>query len=356
VFFQVDLDCHFATLLIGELDSAHGFIVLQLARSSHLVVPDLSGTNSHFNLWRSPMIRNDGPRLTDRAVLVVIDGTWCPVVVSTLSVNSRRILKGALFVAFALLVAIAAHFSRFDAWSLPPHLLDQCGNQRNSNDSAPIVIVGVLSSDTLVRSPVPMRSDPKYPLQLRRLRVQVENVLKGAPISATIAVYYFTWAGGFDGPRPLGLWTVGSRRIFWLRRDAGVLRTVCDGWDGCTMSVNSGAHLRYRPDPRKSLSYALADLRLTRGEGTVNEIGFASEVSRGVPVGTPDQHLEAYVVEKLRLLASTERGDVKSSACELLWIYRADRIDTNIRRDADDAMHAASCRCTTKPDGNLECQ
>src|SRR5439155_7051989 len=122
----------------------------------------------------------------------------------------------------------------------PPDLVDQCDIDSNSKDSAPIVVVGVLTSDILMRRPIPKHSDPKYPLQLRKLTLRVENVLKGAAIPETLPVYYFTWAGGFDGPRPLGLWKIGGRRILWLRRDAGVFRTACDGWDGCTEGVASG--------------------------------------------------------------------------------------------------------------------
>lgn len=109
----------------------------------------------------------------------------------------------------------------------------------------------------------------------------MENVLKGSPIPTTIAVYYFTWAHlgwRFRWTAAVGFLEGRGRRILWLRKDAGVLRTVCDGWDGCTVSVQSGAHLHYRPDPQKALNYALIDLGLTRGEGTVNEVSFASEV------------------------------------------------------------------------------
>jgi len=234
----------------------------------------------------------------------------------------------------------------------PPHLVAQCDRKGDSKNTAPIVIAGVLVRDSLVHRPIPMHSDPKVPLQLRKVAVQVENVLKGGPVPKTVTVYYFSWAGGFDGPRPLGFWQVGGRRIFWLRRDSGSLRTACDGWDGCTMEVQSGSHLRYRPNPNKPLDYALADLLLTRGEGVVSEIGFATEIAQGVP----DQGLQGYVVEKLRYLAVTERGDVKASACKLLWIYTVDRVDPKVRRDAENALHAGNCRCTAKPDGNAECQ
>jgi hypothetical protein len=118
------------------------------------------------------------------------------------------------------------------------------------------------------------------------------------------------------------------------------------------MSVQSGAHLNYRPDPEKPIEYALADLLLTRGEGPVDNIGFASEIGRGVP----DQGLQGYVVGKLRHLASSENGDIKSSACTLLWIYTVDRIPPSIRQEAGRGLQTASCQCATKADGNVECK
>jgi hypothetical protein len=229
-------------------------------------------------------------------------------------------------------------------------LIDRCGDEL-SRDAAPIVVAAVVAADTVVRSPLPMHSNPGKLLQLRRLTLRVENVLKGAPIPDMLTVYYFTWAGGFDGPRPLGFWNIGSRRIWWLERESGVLRTACDGWDGCTMGVQSGAHLNYRRDPTRPINFALADLLLTRGEGPVDEYGFAGEIQRGVP----DQGLQGYVVEKLRHLATTEQGTVKSESCKLLWIYSVDRIAPAIRRDANNALHAAGCQCDTRSDGNVEC-
>src|ERR1017187_2112764 len=120
-----------------------------------------------------------------------------------------------------------------------PRLVFQKGTSSDSEYlkqvfAAPIVVVGAIESDTLVRGPI--HADG-VTIQLRKLKVRVENVLRGDVIPETTAVYYFTWAGGFDGPKPLGFWAVkGSnnpvyRRILWLRRDSGVLRTACDGWD-----------------------------------------------------------------------------------------------------------------------------
>ncbi len=254
----------------------------------------------------------------------------------------------------AVLLIAGIAFWRFEVLRFP-RLIDQVDIGSRSSGSAPIIIVGILRSDTLVRGPVPTHSNPKSPLQLRKLEVQVENVLKGGPIPKLSTIYYFAWAGAFDGVRPLGLWNIGERRILRLRKDSGVLRTTCDGSDYCTGSVESGAHPSYRPDSQKSADYALADLLLTRGEGQVNDMGFASEIN-SAPMGD-DEALEIYVIEKLGHLALTEHGDVKSSACKLLWYSTLERTNLldqknkdrkNIIRAAADGLHRASCDCTTK--------
>ena len=272
------------------------------------------------------------------------------VVSVSLSVNNRKARKAVFFAALCLLIIAASYPVWRAAQPSAPRLIDHCGDEF-SRDAAPIVVAAVVAADTLVRSPLPMHSDPTNPLQFRRLTLRVENVLKGAPIPDKVTVYYFTWAGGFDGPRPLGFWNVGARRIWWLQRESGVLRTACDGWDGCTIGVQSGAHPNYTSDSKRPINYALADLLLTRGEGPVDDNGFAGEIEWGVP----DEGLQGYVVEKLRHLATTEHGAVKSSSCKLLWIYSVDRIAPTIRQDANNALHAASCLCNTRSDGNVEC-
>ena len=118
------------------------------------------------------------------------------------------------------------------------------------------------------------------------------------------------------------------------------------------MFVDSGAHLRYKADPRKSLAYALADILLTRGEGKIDEIPFASEIERGVP----GQEMEGYLIGKLRNLALTESSAVKAAACVQLWIYQQDRIDSSLRQQARDSLEAAHCVCSLKPDKNIACQ
>jgi hypothetical protein len=232
-----------------------------------------------------------------------------------------------------------------------PRLIEYDEDSNNRARSAPLVIVGVVDSETPIGHPVPSRRDPDYPMQLRRARVEIENVLKGSLPYGTAYFYYFGFAGGSNGPRPLGFLR-STREVLWLRRDSGVLRMACDGWDYCTIFVAGGAHLGYEPDPKTPLDYALADILLTRGEGSGTDLQFASQITRGVP----GQGLQEYVIGKLRQLALTEPPIVKAAACEQLWIYTQDRISSGFRQQANDSLQAVHCVCRVKPDGNVACQ
>ena len=93
---------------------------------------------------------------------------------------------GAVVAAVAMLVPAALLLS------VKPEapLMDQ---KLTDKESAPIVIVGVILSDTLVRGQIPSHWT-KVPLQLRKFTVRVENILRGAAIPDTATVYYFAWA------------------------------------------------------------------------------------------------------------------------------------------------------------------
>ncbi len=242
------------------------------------------------------------------------------------------------------LLVLAVEF-QWPLRSLPPRLVDQCDADTDRN-SAPVVIVGVIRYDRMVLRPVLMHRDRRTPLQMRRMSVAVENVLRGDIPAQEVDIYYFTWAGGFNGPQPLGMWRAGSRRIFWLRRDAGVLRTVCDGWDRCTWGVYSGSHASVKRSPDEDIHRAVADISLTRGEGSVNEARFAGAIQRGTPV--PPE----YEVEYDRQLAITERGGVRTAACEQLWIWWH---EPNLRSAASAAIEQARCVCREGARGEPDC-
>ena len=256
--------------------------------------------------------------------------------------NQMKLITCSLWLLFLIVIGVALQW-RFR--SLPPRLVDQCGDGANPR-SAPIVVVGVVQSDTVVLRPVPMHSDRSTPLQMRRMHVAVENVLRGDVQGRHVEIYYFTWAGGFNGPQPLGMWKVGSRRVLWLRRDGGVFRTACDGWDRCTWGVYSGSHPHLKIKQGEPVERALADVVFTRGDGAIDEARFAGAILRGAPA--PD----SYLIENYRRLALTERAGVKTAACEALWIFLP---DPNLHEIAKAGMQQASCHCRIVEHGEPDC-
>jgi hypothetical protein len=245
-------------------------------------------------------------------------------------------------IAFVTMAALGALLIWSATRDLPPPLLAQGDSHERPQKTAPIVIVGVLRSDRFVVR--------RYPLQLRRLIVDVENVLKGDVAIGPLTVYYFTFASGFDGPQPLGMWSVGGRRVLWLRRDRGVLRTACDGWDGCTIGVYSGSHRGLKVELNRTLDDTVAEVLLTRGSGSIDERGFAAAVDRGNSPGSTE-----FLISKYNALARSERSVVKAAACVQLWINAQDRIPPDLKRRAAEAMNEADCGCVTRENGSPYC-
>jgi len=249
----------------------------------------------------------------------------------------------------ALLLVGVASSQMWLAMRLPPHLVDRCDRPNRPIQSAEIAMVGVIRDDRLVVRGIPMHARPEVPLQLRKLTIRVENVLLGNIPESSVEVFYFTWAGGFDGNQPLGSWDVGARRIFLLRRESGVLRTACDGADNCTLGVFSGAHPQYRPDPTKPIGFGIADILLTRGQGEIRESRFAGAIEREAPAPFD------YLIQKLGNLAVTEHRGVKTEACIGLWIYAQDPSSGELRAAAEGWMQAANCVCDRRANGSPNC-
>lgn len=203
----------------------------------------------------------------------------------------------------------------------PPKLVEHAHSQSASEEefeeqieSAPIVIVGKILSDVLADRWT--RTNPEPP-ELRRLGVQVENVLRGEIKPEPISIYYFITTGGYDGPPPLGYWSLGERRIFYVTPDSGVLRMACDIVDHCSLPVLSGSHPEYKHAlTEESLEHAIVDILFTRGEGVSDE-QFAKGIEHTKLFGLPNQ----YIVTKLDPFASSADLTLRTAACKQLRYY-----------------------------------
>ena len=179
-------------------------------------------------------------------------------------------------------------------------------------DSIPIVIVGTISVDVPVDRPVSSYWNPEVLLELHRLTVHVGNTLRGNLQAGTILVYYFKIASSYEGNPPLGSWLRGERNVFYIRRDAGVLRLACDLKNHCTFPIETGAHPDFRADPSQPLDAAFSELLLTKGIG-VGDSDFAQAVDRNAQFIA-----KQYAVPKLRLLAANSDRDIHDTVCYAL--------------------------------------
>jgi hypothetical protein len=181
--------------------------------------------------------------------------------------------------------------------------------------SAPIILVGQLWHETAVSSKIrPSKWGDGLYAAMWRVTIRVENVLRGTVQPGDINVYYFQY--NLSGPARVGTWWMGDRKLFFLRRDAGVLRTICDGWSTCVIPVLTGYHPGFQPNPGEPMSHTIIDLLLTRGE-------YCSDKDMVKAIGRTKANLfsNEYAMQKLRQIASTETPEVRQAACEALFSF-----------------------------------
>ncbi len=191
-----------------------------------------------------------------------------------------------------------------------PRLTERTGAEIEEIRSAPVVVAGAIWSDA--------RAGLGHGLELRRVKVGIENVLKGDVPLGPAEIYYFTLPPDADEPQPLGMWHAGERRIFYLRPEVGVLHTACDGRDDCTIPYETGSHAGFRPDTHRPVDYAIAELLLTPGDGVTDE-QFAHSIEQKVPARPIN-----FVIDRLEQLASSSGEAVRAAACmQLRYLDRA---------------------------------
>ena len=148
--------------------------------------------------------------------------------------------------------------------------------------------------------------------QLWQVRVKVEHVLQGDVPLGEVSIYYFVPMGSL-GTSDAGLTDLatGDREIFFLQRDNGQLRTICDGGHNCVVKVPTGAHPHYKRSDSPTINDAILDILFTRGEGATDQQVLAA-LRLNVNFG------EQATVKALERLVKTESPEVATQACLFL--------------------------------------
>ncbi len=170
-------------------------------------------------------------------------------------------------------------------------------------DSAPIVIVGKTLLFRPVGRPTGAARLPGLELQLTELNVIVENVLRGSVTGSVATFYMYLWSGGEEHVSGFKYHPeVGERRVYFLKRDKGVLRSVGDVMECYTIRISSGSHEDSRMAPGILVSEAISVMLLS--EGTEMTCEFAAELDKSYDIAmqlTSKRHAR----ELLRALLET---------------------------------------------------
>jgi len=179
--------------------------------------------------------------------------------------RARTISVGALTTSL-LLTACQPRWGFQDLYD--PSQTSVYSNHYAVFETAPNVVVGVVTSVAVIGEPQPARRDQKLLVQLTKVDIQVENVLRGDVPRAPAHFYFFGYSDknpGYGGP-PLYRVSIGDRRVFFLVREMGELRSAADVFD-YTLFVASGSHKDLPFGKDTPLGDVIAEVLLSLGDG-----------------------------------------------------------------------------------------
>ena len=198
---------------------------------------------------------------------------------------------------------------------MPTPSMDLWGQRRDWLD-APVILVGVVRTVT-ARGAAELKSPWQLRLELHELTIEVENVIRGGPITGVVRAYrYARRAGYLPGNVPLTDILPGERHVFCLLPEGRDYRTVVDVVSG-TFAVDSGRHSS--TTVRLGVAEQVADMLMTPGEDYDLGRYLASlRVQTGLLI--PQIVGYRWTVDKLRGLIKAGPPAIAGQACASLFV------------------------------------
>jgi hypothetical protein len=186
-------------------------------------------------------------------------------------------------------------------------------------EAVPVILVGLVLVGSHPAGPLhPSRVDPHVLTQLHQAKIRVENLVQGdVAQNDEINIFYSLDAVNLGSSASFLYFSRGDRRLFFLERDAGKLRTIYDTWNTCVLPVFSGFHPNFKRDPHQPATEAIVDLLLTRGEGATDK----DMVKAVREVGNFDRFGDELQLKALQQIAREETPPVRHEACAELAIW-----------------------------------
>jgi hypothetical protein len=150
---------------------------------------------------------------------------------------------------------------------LPPHF------SVSAPDRVPVILLGQVLASSHTAAPPDRSQWDGGVVQLWKVRVRVEHVLQGEVQPKEVDIFYFSdlEAGESSVARVLGDLYAGHSEIFFLQRDRGKLRTICDGLRPCIIWVRTGSHYNFKIESGLPIEDIITKILLSRGDHTTDQ-------------------------------------------------------------------------------------
>jgi hypothetical protein len=161
-----------------------------------------------------------------------------------------------------------------------------------------------------------------YPVQLFRMNVAVENVLKGDIPERKLDIYFYRKMGSEGGLARISFRQY-QRYIFYLQKESGIWRTSCDYYEHCADLVLTGGHPHFKRNPARPIGDDILDLLFTREDGQgVSDGTMVDAISSRMNYGRRwiYERMDDFV-KLLEKTVQTESPAVRTEACEQLRTY-----------------------------------
>jgi hypothetical protein len=123
-----------------------------------------------------------------------------------------------------------------------------------------------------------------------------------------------------------GSWRIGDREMFFLQRDSGRLRTVCDTFAHCVVPVLSGRHISLKRPA--DVGESITDILFTRGEG-VSDAEMSKAFEHATFLGF--RFAPSFAAKKLEEIVQNETPLVRKAACNYVRMWNQAAQDNDSR-------------------------
>jgi len=194
----------------------------------------------------------------------------------------------------------------------------EAGSLYSKGDAAkvPLVFAGLVTQSAKPVAAARYSWIQNCEIQLFKAQVRIENVLQGnARAREDVDVFFYHHFVNIGGSQePLYL-RAADRKLFFLMKEAGHWRTICDQWGSCcVVDILAGKHSHWKRDPSVSIDQAVFDFLYSRGDGTTDEQMLAA-LDYTQYVGFFGKTAEIHTLQRL---AKEETLPVRREACRSL--------------------------------------